>query len=249
MLLALRLARAFDRQHEDEQEQLITRIVTPVAKYWLCKRLPMMMAECMEVLGGNGFVEEAGPIARLYREAPLNGIWEGSGNVICLDVLRAMQKTERARRALPRARPRHPARRARLALPRRDRHRARQRTRARGPRAARHRDARADPVGVAARAARARRKWSTRSAPAGWDATAARRSDAARQRRVRDDHRAHGCAPDAARLVPSNGRRLGAAFLFSPFRATLPFSPEGCAGRRCRRRRPRPPPRCCPCRS
>jgi putative acyl-CoA dehydrogenase len=60
----------------------------------------MMMAECMEVLGGNGFVEEAGPIARLYREAPLNGIWEGSGNVICLDVLRAMQKTPDARDAL-----------------------------------------------------------------------------------------------------------------------------------------------------
>jgi len=100
MLLAFRLARAFDRQREDEQERLITRIVTPVAKYWLCKRLPMMMAECMEVLGGNGFVEEAGPVARLYREAPLNGIWEGSGNVICLDVLRAMQKTPNARDAL-----------------------------------------------------------------------------------------------------------------------------------------------------
>ena len=100
MLLAFRLARAFDRMHEDEQERLITRIVTPVAKYWLCKRLPMMIAECMEVLGGNGFVEEAGPIARLYREAPLNGIWEGSGNVICLDVLRAMQKTPNARDAL-----------------------------------------------------------------------------------------------------------------------------------------------------
>jgi putative acyl-CoA dehydrogenase len=60
----------------------------------------MMVAECMEVLGGNGFVEESGPIARLYREAPLNGIWEGSGNVICLDVLRALQKTPGARDAL-----------------------------------------------------------------------------------------------------------------------------------------------------
>ena len=100
LLLAFRLARAFDRQREDEHERLITRIVTPVAKYWLCKRLPMMVAECMEVLGGNGFVEESGPVARLYREAPLNGIWEGSGNVICLDVLRAIQKTPDARQAL-----------------------------------------------------------------------------------------------------------------------------------------------------
>ncbi len=100
MALAFRLARAFDRMHHDEHERLITRIVTPVAKYWVCKRLPMMIGECMEVLGGNGFVEESGPIARLYREAPLNGIWEGSGNVICLDVLRAMQKTPDARDAL-----------------------------------------------------------------------------------------------------------------------------------------------------
>jgi len=58
----------------------------------------MLIAECMECLGGNGFVEEA-PVARLYREAPLNGIWEGSGNVICLDVLRALQKTPNARDA------------------------------------------------------------------------------------------------------------------------------------------------------
>jgi len=98
MLLAFRLARAFDRMREDEHERLVTRIVTPLAKYWLCKRLPMMIAECMECLGGNGFVEE-GPVGRLYREAPLNGIWEGSGNVICLDVLRALQKTPNARDA------------------------------------------------------------------------------------------------------------------------------------------------------
>ncbi len=100
MLLAFRLARAFDRQREDGHERLITRIVTPVAKYWLCKRLPMLVAECMESLGGNGFVEEGGSLARLYREAPLNGIWEGSGNVICLDVLRAIHKTPGARDAL-----------------------------------------------------------------------------------------------------------------------------------------------------
>jgi putative acyl-CoA dehydrogenase len=99
LLLAFRLARAFDRQANDEHERLITRILTPLAKYWLCKRLPMMIGECMECIGGNGYVED-GPLARLYREAPLNGIWEGSGNVICLDVLRAIQKTPAARDAL-----------------------------------------------------------------------------------------------------------------------------------------------------
>ncbi|HET9042700.1 MAG TPA: acyl-CoA dehydrogenase family protein [Burkholderiales bacterium] len=98
-LLAFRLARAFDRQNEDEHERLLTRILTPVAKFWLCKRLPMFVGEAMECIGGNGYVDEH-PIARLYREAPVNGIWEGSGNVICLDVLRAMQKTPDAREAL-----------------------------------------------------------------------------------------------------------------------------------------------------
>jgi putative acyl-CoA dehydrogenase len=97
-LIAFRLARAFDLMGESEHERLITRIVTPIAKYWLCKRLPMLVAEAMECLGGNGYVEDA-QLARLYREAPLNGIWEGSGNVICLDVLRAMQKTPGARDA------------------------------------------------------------------------------------------------------------------------------------------------------
>jgi putative acyl-CoA dehydrogenase len=95
LLVAMRLARAFDRQREDETERLFTRIVTPVAKYWLCKRLPALVTECMECLGGNGYVEE-GPMARLYREAPLHGIWEGSGNVICLDVLRALDREPRA---------------------------------------------------------------------------------------------------------------------------------------------------------
>jgi putative acyl-CoA dehydrogenase len=99
LLIAFRLARAFDRMAQSEHDRLLTRIVTPIAKYWLSKRLPMMIAEAMECLGGNGFVEE-GPIGRLYREAPLNGIWEGSGNVICLDVLRAMQRTPDARDAL-----------------------------------------------------------------------------------------------------------------------------------------------------
>jgi len=90
-LLALRLARAFDRAAGDERERSLMRLMTPIAKYWLCKRLPPLVTEAMECLGGNGYVEEA-PLARLYREAPLHGIWEGSGNVICLDVLRSIER-------------------------------------------------------------------------------------------------------------------------------------------------------------
>lgn len=98
-LLAFRLARAFDRSRNDETERRLVRLMTPIAKYWLCKRLPPLIAEAMECLGGNGYVEEA-PLARLYREAPLNGIWEGSGNVICLDVLRSLQKEPASMEAL-----------------------------------------------------------------------------------------------------------------------------------------------------
>jgi putative acyl-CoA dehydrogenase len=90
-LLAFRLAQAFDRAEADPRERLITRILTPVAKYWLAKRNPMFMAEVMECAGGNGFTEDW-PFARFYREATVNSIWEGSGNVICLDALRAMRK-------------------------------------------------------------------------------------------------------------------------------------------------------------
>ncbi len=68
------------------------RIGTPVGKYWNCKRVVGVVHEALECHGGNGFVEE-GPMARLYREAPLNGIWEGSGNIIALDVLRAAAKS------------------------------------------------------------------------------------------------------------------------------------------------------------
>ena len=98
-LLAFRLAGAFDRAPQDPRERLLVRLMTPIAKYWLCKRLPAFAAEAMECLGGNGYVEDA-PLARLYREAPLNGIWEGSGNVICLDVLRSLERTPDARGAL-----------------------------------------------------------------------------------------------------------------------------------------------------
>jgi putative acyl-CoA dehydrogenase len=98
-LLAFRLARAFDRAAEDPHERLLMRLMTPIAKYWLCKRLPSFVAEAMECLGGNGYVEEA-PLARLYREAPLNGIWEGSGNVICLDALRSLERAPESLGAL-----------------------------------------------------------------------------------------------------------------------------------------------------
>ena len=90
-LLAFRLARAFDAGGRSERGRLLARLMTPVAKYWLCKRAPAVALEAMECLGGNGYVEES-PLARLYREAPVNGIWEGSGNVICLDVLRGIQR-------------------------------------------------------------------------------------------------------------------------------------------------------------
>jgi len=87
MRLSLRLARAYDRP-DDPSEAGFARIVTPAAKYWICKRGPMLAGEAMEVLGGNGYVEES-PMPRLYREMPVNSIWEGSGNIMCLDVLRA----------------------------------------------------------------------------------------------------------------------------------------------------------------
>jgi len=92
-VLALRLARAFDAQ-TDESESLLRRVLTPAAKYWICKRGPAVAGEAMEVLGGNGFIED-GVMARVYRQMPLNSIWEGSGNVMCLDVLRAIGKHPR----------------------------------------------------------------------------------------------------------------------------------------------------------
>ncbi len=97
-VLAMRLARAFDAA-ENAADRAFARIVTPAAKYWLCKRGPALAAEAMEVLGGNGYVEET-MLARLYRELPLNSIWEGSGNVMCLDVLRALRREPEALAAL-----------------------------------------------------------------------------------------------------------------------------------------------------
>jgi putative acyl-CoA dehydrogenase len=89
---AFRLAGAYDRAGRgDAQEAAFGRLATAVAKFWVCKRHPAVVAEALECLGGNGYVEES-ILPRLYRESPLNGIWEGSGNVICLDVLRAMAR-------------------------------------------------------------------------------------------------------------------------------------------------------------
>jgi putative acyl-CoA dehydrogenase len=88
---ALRLARAYDRRAGDAGEAAFARIATALAKYWICKRGPAHAAEALECLGGNGFVEESG-LPRVYRQQPLQSIWEGSGNVVCLDVLRAIRR-------------------------------------------------------------------------------------------------------------------------------------------------------------
>ena len=89
--LSMRLARSFDEAAGDPGEAAFARAMTPVVKYWSCKIAPALLYEAMECLGGNGYVEEA-PMARLYREAPVNAIWEGSGNVMALDVLRVLRK-------------------------------------------------------------------------------------------------------------------------------------------------------------
>lgn len=89
--LAFRLARSFDEAATDRGEAAFARAMTAVVKYWVCKLAPAMLYEAMECLGGNGYVEEA-PLARYYREAPVNAIWEGSGNVMALDVLRVLAR-------------------------------------------------------------------------------------------------------------------------------------------------------------
>lgn len=91
--LVFRLADAFDRSSGNPQEAAYVRLMTPVVKYWSCKIAPAFIGEAMECLGGNGYVESHN-LARHYREAPLNGIWEGAGNIMCLDVMRVISKSD-----------------------------------------------------------------------------------------------------------------------------------------------------------
>jgi putative acyl-CoA dehydrogenase len=98
-MLAMRVAGAFDRAAGDPAEAALRRLATAAAKYWVCKRAPAVAAEALECLGGNGYVEESG-MPRLYREAPLNSIWEGAGNINSLDVLRVLARQPDALAAL-----------------------------------------------------------------------------------------------------------------------------------------------------
>ncbi|MGY8660917.1 acyl-CoA dehydrogenase family protein [Bradyrhizobium sp. UFLA05-109] len=97
--LVMRLCRAFDRTPHDATEAAYMRLLTPAIKYWVCKCAPAFLYEAMECLGGNGYVED-GILARHYRESPVNAIWEGSGNVMCLDVLRALAREPEAAMAV-----------------------------------------------------------------------------------------------------------------------------------------------------
>ncbi|MBC7601379.1 MAG: DNA alkylation response protein, partial [Ramlibacter sp.] len=103
--LSMRLARAFDAspviaghdpQSSSDHERVMARLLTPIAKFWICKRGSHFAQEAMECLGGNGYVEEGGEgiMARIYREMPLNSIWEGAGNIMALDLLRALRKAD-----------------------------------------------------------------------------------------------------------------------------------------------------------
>lgn len=99
LALTMRIARAVGMIETDPHEAALARIATAIGKYWICKRTPVLINEAQECLGGNGYVEE-NIMPRLYRQAPLNSIWEGSGNVQCLDVLRALNKEPETRDAL-----------------------------------------------------------------------------------------------------------------------------------------------------
>jgi putative acyl-CoA dehydrogenase len=101
LLLALRIARAYDEASHSEEHAALARILVAIGKYWTNRRAPQHVAEALECLGGAGYIEDS-PLPRLYREAPLNGIWEGSGNVICLDVLRALRREPATTAALQR---------------------------------------------------------------------------------------------------------------------------------------------------
>ena len=137
--MALRMSRAYDRADADPQEAHMKRLGTAVGKYYACKRAVQHAYEALECFGGVGYVEESG-MPRLYREAPLNSIWEGSGNVMALDVLRALVAHARgARGVLRRARPRRRRRRALRRVRRRPARRVRRHRGDRAPRPARRR--------------------------------------------------------------------------------------------------------------
>ena len=99
LALSMRVARAVDAASRDPREAAFARIATAIGKFWICKRAPAFVNEAQECLGGNGYVEES-LLPRLYRQAPLNSIWEGSGNIQCLDVLRALVKDPESGAAL-----------------------------------------------------------------------------------------------------------------------------------------------------
>lgn len=99
LALTMRVAQAIDAADDNEEEAAFARIATAVGKYWVCKRAPVLINEAQECLGGIGYVEE-NILPRLYRQAPLNSIWEGSGNVQCLDVLRALSKEPATKNAI-----------------------------------------------------------------------------------------------------------------------------------------------------
>ena len=179
---ALRLARAYD-----EGDGALRRFATAVLKYWICKRATPHAAEALECLGGNGYVEES-PMPRLLRDSPLNGIWEGSGNVMSLDVLRAMAREPEGLPAFLAE-----CELARGADARLDAHldalpgmlaRSAARTRSGSP-GARSRTSRS-PSRRRCSCARRRRRWPTRSAPAG----SARRAGAPTARSPRVSARA-----------------------------------------------------------
>jgi putative acyl-CoA dehydrogenase len=96
---AIRVAGAVDRARTEPQQAALARVATAIGKFWICRRAVAVVNEAQECLGGNGYVEES-LLPRLYRQAPLNSIWEGSGNIQCLDVLRALQREPETGRAL-----------------------------------------------------------------------------------------------------------------------------------------------------
>lgn len=93
--MMIRLCQAYGRMATDEKEALFARVATAVAKFWVCKRTPLLAAEALECLGGNGYIEDF-PLARIYREAVVSSVWEGSGNVISLDILRVLKREPEA---------------------------------------------------------------------------------------------------------------------------------------------------------